>query len=760
MESLLLDELVQLGAANVSASLGGVYFEADLRTHYYICMWCRLANRILLWLGSFECADAEQLYAGAKAIDWSEHLGSTSTFAITFTGTNPSLRNTHFSAQTVKDAVTDSFVERLTTRPNVDTVLPNVRFNAHLYGGIATIRLDLSGTSLHRRGYRQAGGEAPLKENLACAILIRARWPQIASGGGALLDPLCGSGTLLIEGAHMAMGIAPGLRREHWGFIDWLGHVPANWQAVEEEAASLFAQAQDEPWPDLLGYDASGKAVDNARRNIEAAGLDKHVRVLRKDLGQLVRPTHKQLQPGLVVANPPYGERLGDEASLVHLYRLFGEKLRTEFQGWKGAIFTGNPNLGKTMGLRATKQYRLFNGPIAAKLLLFDVEPRQFVHERNASQNASTTSHGPPLSEGGAMFANRVRKNQKHLRKWRKRAQVDSYRVYDADLPEYAVAIDVYGQWAHVTEYKPPFTVEPDAARARLREILLSLPEVLDIAPAQIAVKERSRQRGSQQYSKRSEQGKYLEIEEGDATLLVNLQDYLDTGLFLDHRRVRLYIADIARGKRFLNLFSYTGAATVHAAVGGARFSTSVDLSSTYLDWAQRNLARNGVSEHRHRLVRADVVEWLESNREEYDVIFLDPPTFSNSKRTRSDFDVQEDHAEVVTKAMRALAPDGLLVFSCNRRRFTLNAELSERYAVEDVTRWSLDPDFERARFAHRCWFIRHSDTSYKAGEPHLSNEVRASKPNPYGAAPRRRPDERPTRQPPPSAPTKRGPWS
>jgi 23S rRNA (guanine2445-N2)-methyltransferase / 23S rRNA (guanine2069-N7)-methyltransferase len=707
IEALLRQELDELGARDSRETVAGVQFRAETGDLYRICLWSRLANRILLSLAELDMPDDTALYEGVKAIRWQDHMTPEVTFAMDFTGRTPAIRNSQYGALKAKDALVDGFRERCGRRPSVDTVAPGLRINIRARGERATVSLDLCGESLHRRGYRRAGGAAPVKENLAAALLLRADWPAIAAAGGTLLDPLCGSGTLLIEGAWMAMGIATGLQRERWGFDHWLGHDPDAWRDVKDAAVALRDDAMSRSWPDFMGYDADGGALKGATQNIAAAGLEGRVRVYRKELGHLVRPTHKVLVPGLVIANPPYGERLGDEASLVHLYRCLGDRLKTEFDGWRGALFTGNPELGRTMGLRAVKQYRLWNGPIAARLLLFDIRSSHHVGTKHTA-DAHTGAVPAALGAGAEMFANRLRKNLKHLARWKRQQGIDCYRLYDADMPEYAVAVDVYGEWVHVAEYRAPADIDPAAAERRLRDVMSAIPAVLDVAPGRIVVKQRQRQKGKAQYRRQGTRSELQEVVEGDARLLVNLRDYLDTGLFLDHRPLRLALGGLCKGRRFLNLYCYTGAATVHAAVGGARASTSIDLSATYLDWARRNLALNGISESRHNLVREDCQAWLRGNRESFDVILLDPPTFSNSKSTETDLDVQRDHALLIDAAMKNLDPGGLLVFSTNRRGFKLEEGLSDRLAVEDRTAWSLDRDFSRGRPIHQCWFIRH----------------------------------------------------
>jgi 23S rRNA (guanine2445-N2)-methyltransferase / 23S rRNA (guanine2069-N7)-methyltransferase len=713
LELLLAQELTALGAEPIKEHVAGVSVRASLAVAYRCCLWSRLANRILLPLARFPVASAQELYDGIAGVPWHEHFGPDSTFAVDFNGTNEAINNSQFGAQRSKDAVVDQLLERHGRRPSVDLQRPDWRLHIQLRKGEVNASIDLSGESLHRRGYRLQGGLAPLKENLAAALLLRADWPGIAARGGALLDPLCGSGTLLIEGALMAMGIAPNGHRQRWGFEHWLGHDAALWQSLNDEAEQRRQQALQRQWPEIRGYDASAAAIHNAEENIERAGLTGRVRVLRKELAQFVRPTHQQgLDDGLIITNPPYGERLGEQESLRHLYAHLGERLREEFVGWRAAVFTGNPDLGKTMGLRSGKQYRLWNGTIPSQLLLFDIQPEHFVRNRAASSAPLPAAQAEAsLSAGAQMFANRLRKNRKRLQKWLQQSEVSCYRLYDADMPEYAVAVDCYGERWHVAEYAAPAGVDPQAAAHRLAEVMTALPVALGIDPRQVVLKQRTRQRGQQQYGRLDQRGELMEVREGAVRLLVNLTDYLDTGLFLDHRRVRLDIAARAAGQRFLNLFCYTATASVHAAAAGARLTTSVDLSPPYLDWGRRNLAVNGLSEARNQLVQADCRRWLAECRQQFDLILLDPPTFSNSKRMPDTLDIQRDHPDLIHQALRILAPGGLLIFSTNRRRFQLDPQLAALFAVEERTQWSLDPDFQRTPPIHQCWFIRHRES-------------------------------------------------
>ncbi len=709
LESLLLDEAGQLGLEEAREHVAMVRGFAGIETAYRLCLWSRLANRVLLVLARFPVSNAETLYEGVKAVDWSEHLDAGGSLAVEFSGRGAGIDNTHFGALKVKDAIVDRLRAQFGQRPSVDKDNPDLRVHLRLDKGEAVLSIDLSGHSLHQRGYRLQQGAAPLKENLAAAILIRAGWPRIAAEGGALADPMCGVGTFLVEAGLMAADVAPNLKRQQWGFSRWLGHVPAVWNRLHAEAEERARIGLGKPPLWIRGYEADPRLIQPARNNIERAGLGEWVRIYQGELATFEPRTDKG-QAGLVVCNPPYGERLGDEASLLYLYQNLGERLRQACMGWEAAIFTGAPELGKRMGIRSHKQYALFNGALPCKLLLLQVRPDQFVTgNRQGAEDRLVPQASEParLSEGGQMFANRLQKNLKTLGKWAKQAGVECYRLYDADMPEYALAIDLYRDWVHVQEYAPPRSIDPEKAQTRLLDALAAIPVALGVPAERVVIKRRERQTGTRQYERQGEQGRFMEVSEGGVKLLVNLTDYLDTGLFLDHRPMRLRIQREAAGKRFLNLFCYTATATVHAAKGGARSTTSVDLSKTYLDWARRNLSLNGFSD-KQRLEQGDVMAWLEADRGEYDLIFIDPPTFSNSKRMEGVFDVQRDHARLIDLAMARLAAGGVLYFSNNFRKFQLDEMLAKRYKIAEVTGETLDPDFARNPRIHRAWHISH----------------------------------------------------
>ncbi len=688
LEELLAGELKALGLDGVRVRRGGVAFAGALRSAYRACLWSRLANRILLPLARFSAEDDQALYDGVQNVDWSAHLGPEHTLAVDFTAVRARISHSRFAEQRVKDAVVDQIRTATGARPSVDTEHPDLRINVHMLADAVTVAIDLSGDSLHRRGYRREGRIAPLKENLAAAMLIRADWPELAARGGDFVDPMCGSGTLLIEAAWMAGDSAPGLLRTRFGFHGWRGHDDMAWKSLLDEALGRQERGL-ENIPELVGYDHDDQAVAATIDHLRRAGLGERVRVEQREIGQ-ARPPATRRQ-GLVATNPPYGERLGESHELIPLYLRLGQTLKTHFGGWRAIVLNG---AGGRIGLKPEKSWQLYNGPIECRLERFEI-----------AEDADSKGHEPAED-----LVNRLRKNQRQLKKWLSREDIHCYRVYDADIPEYALAVDVYdttdSRWLHVQEYAAPTSIDPGKAQNRLRAALSVLPETLETDPARMVFKVRRRQRGERQYERFSEQGQFLEVREGPCRLLVNLTDYLDTGLFLDHRPVRRWIGENAAGKHFLNLFCYTGAATLHAGLGQAASTTSVDLSKTYLDWLKRNLNLNQLNSPIHRLIHADCHAWLSQCRERFDLIFLDPPSFSNSKRMDSDLDVQRDHAELIRAAARLLNPEGLLIFSTNRRGFKLDPALATEFAIKDRTAWSIPKDFQRSQRIHSCWFI------------------------------------------------------
>jgi len=715
MEMILTDELISLGVKNPKPTVAGVAFEGDLATAYRVCLWSRTANRVLLSLSQFTITSQHDLYTHVKAVNWAEHLAPDASFAVTFTGKNSQIiNNTHFGALKVKDAIVDQMRENFGQRPNIDTERPAIRVNVHLHGENAQLSLDLSGESLHKRGIREISIAAPMKENLAAALLLRAGWVKIAAENGALIDPMCGSGTLVLEAAMIASDYAPGLLRDYYGFLGWKQHDASLWERLLEEATERKAIGLKK-CPVIVGFDKNRVTINSALLHVENAGLQDKIHLERRDIAEASPAA--SWATGLVVCNPPYGERLGEKEETALLYETFGNTLKANFQGWQAAIIISDPELGFRLGIRSHKPITFFNGALECKLLRLQIIESQFFIPKAHTQDqrlAQINQIRQELNstEAAPMFANRLRKNLKSLSKWAKQQGVDCYRLYDADLPEYAVAIDVYQgekRWVHVQEYEPPKSVDAHKAVQRLAAVLAEIPAVLNIPREQIFLKVRRKQKNTEQYQKQNDTANFHVVQEGGCQLWVNFEDYLDTGLFLDHRPLRLLIQQQAPGKRFLNLFAYTGTATVHAAMGGAAATVSVDMSNTYLAWAKRNLSLNHITGD-HQLLQANCVEWLAHQAAQkimqFDLIFLDPPTFSNSKRMEAEFDVQRDHIALINHAAALLAPAGVLYFSTNFRKFDLDTAALSELHVEDISVKTIPHDFARDLKTHYCWRI------------------------------------------------------
>lgn len=718
METILTEELQALGITHIKATLAGVAFQGDLETAYRACLWSRTANRILLVLSSFEVKAQEDLYNGVQAIDWFEHINPDDTFAVSFSSKNsPAINNTHFGALKVKDAIVDQMRAKFNLRPSIDTTQPSIRINVYLHNEIAQLSLDLSGESLHRRGYRDVNIKAPMKENLAAAMLLRCGWPQIAKEQGSLIDPMCGSGTLLLEGAMIAADYAPGLLRNYFGFLGWKKHDAECWKKLRSEAMQRKKIGM-EKLPVIAGFDQNRHTVNAALTHIANAGLQNKIHVERRDIED-AEPA-ESWKPGLLICNPPYGERLGDEQETAELYKKFGESLKAHFLGWKAAMIISNPELGFRLGIRSQKPITLFNGALECKLLRLNIEegnffiPKAKTQEDRITQAIETSTAEQTEGAGATMFANRLQKNLKKLSKWARQNRITCYRVYDADLPEYAAAVDIYQgdeTWVNIQEYEPPKSIDQHKADQRLAGLLAEIPQVLGVKREQVFLKIRRKQRSTDQYEKHGDQGRFHVVEEGGCKLLVNFEDYLDTGLFLDHRPIRLMIQQQTKDKRFLNLFAYTGSATVHAAMGGAKSTTTVDMSNTYIGWAKNNMALNKTTGE-HEFIQADCLEWLvqaakQPDSRQYDLIFLDPPTFSNSKRMDDVFDIQNDHVQLINNAVALLAPGGVLYFSTNFRRFKIDLAALSGLTVKDISAATIPEDFARNPRIHYCWSIQ-----------------------------------------------------
>ena len=736
LEAPLQTELTSFGIASEIKSTGRLAVTGTLRDLYTICLWSRVASRVLMLIKrkniNAEYDVAEQLYGLAKSVDWTQQFSLEQTFAIRLSVDKRVAVSQQFAMLRIKDAIADTFNEIYDSRPNVDSKNPDFSVFATVNDKQAELYLDLSGTSLHRRGYRVAMTEAPLKENLAAALLYSAGWHKKNEQGdapfyNALIDPMCGSGTFIIEALLMHCDYAVGIDKaaNQFGFYEWQHHDDVLWKQMIDDAQMRFREAleiineQPDTLPLILGFDADSGAILATEKNLIAAGLqdllpllDLETRALDR-LSSILKPLADdgRLSNPLIITNPPYGERLGDEEMIKPLYQAIGLILQDSFAGSDInpmlGILAANVEQVDILPIKEPKTLRCHNGAITVYFRYGTLI---------AGQTGNLVSRFEKREievEEGQDFINRLQKNLAKLKKLAKKDTVSNLRVYNADLPDFKVAVDLYGDYVHVQEYAPPKTIPPETAKKRFNLALMGIREVFGINREQIFIKTRARQSGNDQYSKQGnteKRGKFYVAREDGAYFYVNFTDYLDTGLFIDHRNMRARIKDNSRNKSVLNLFAYTCTASVHAALAGAKKVTSVDLSQNYLDWGKQNFALNGlnVSGNKYQFVAADIFEWIKDNTEQFDIIFIDPPTFSNSKKFQGTFDVQRDHSAIINRAMNRLTADGILYFSNNFTRFELDEQLTERYDVVDITQKTIGFDFDVKKPIHQSFEIRH----------------------------------------------------
>ena len=700
-EELLKSELTELGAQDAKVAQGGVHYWADDETLYRTLLWSRLSSRILLPIVQAKVFSDLDLYSAVVGVNWLDYFDEKVHFFVDFNGTNQEIRHTQFGAMRVKDGIVDYFERHGRARPNVDKEQPDIRIHAYLNRDDVVLSLDLSGDALHMRGYREDTGKAPLRETLAAAIVLRSGWQK----GTPLVDPMCGSGTLLIEAAQMEAQIAPQLYRLHWGFDFWQGHNQAAWEKVKEEALALAeAEKQRENSPHFYGFDLDHRVLQKAKQNAKNAGVAHLMQWQQGDVAAIKNPSPNLA--GTVICNPPYGERLGTTPALIALYSVFGQRLKQQFAGWNASIFSGEPSLLDCLRLRSHRQFKAKNGPLDCVQKNYQIAERA---EQSAVENAVEFDRTSSVSSEVAVdFANRLQKNIKKIEKWAKQQGLDAYRLYDADLPEYNLAVDRYADHIVVQEYAAPKNIDENKARQRLLDAVNATLQVTGIETNKLILKVRQKQKGTNQYEKLANKGEYFYVNEYGAKLWVNLTDYLDTGLFLDHRLTRKMLGKMAQGKDFLNLFAYTGSATVHAALGKAKSTTTVDMSNTYLNWAEQNLLLNDIEGKQHKLIQADCLQWLEKCDRQFDLIFVDPPTFSNSKRMEDSWDVQRDYIKLMTNLKRILRPNGTIVFSNNKRGFKMDFTKLEELGLSavEISHKTLPLDFERNKQIHNCWLV------------------------------------------------------
>ena len=743
-EKLLADELGSLRIPQVRPLRGQVSFGGELADAYRACLWSRLASRVLLVLGRVDARTADTLYEGLCSIDWTAHLAPGATFAIDAHGTNANLRNTQFVALRSKDAISDVIFHARQVRPMTDTNRPDVAIAVRVSGEKAVVAVDLSGEPLFHRGYdsRAARDVAPLRPDYAAALLAAGCWfREVRHGNPALAALWAGQGSVLVEAAGEALDRAPGLLRARWGFEGWAGHDAAAWEALLDEA-DRRAEAGASNKVMLYAADTRRGAKSACRQALRAAGLAVEPQFASvPEAADAIRAT----EGGVVTCDLSWlsEDSLAVEAGIMSELSAAA--------GLPVASLAKSSSLDAALRAEPAASVDVFVGRDDAELCFY--EPTDEV----AAPAEVTLADGqrvPVLVPASDQFAKRLAKVAKLRAKWARREDVSCYRVYDADLPDYAVAIELYqgldgrGRWLQISEYAAPKDVDRQLARRRLMDVLTIAPRVMGVDPANVNLRVRTRARGGSQYagqgsapgasredsyaaarSQRADlrnrhkpsltdlpEGAHL-VDEGGLTFEVNFSTRLDCGIFLDHRETRSRIREMMKqtlgSKRFLNLFAYTGTATCYAADGGAKHTTTVDLSRPSLDWARRNMARNGFRGPEHEFVQADVLSYINDqrhSRNRWDLVFCDVPTFSNSQRMRkSSFDVQRDHVELIIGVSRLLTRNGSAIFSCNLRGFKPDVEALKKAGVvlEDITEQTIPEDFQRNKKIHHCYIVK-----------------------------------------------------
>jgi 23S rRNA (guanine2445-N2)-methyltransferase / 23S rRNA (guanine2069-N7)-methyltransferase len=728
-EAIVKRELAALGYTARTTTPGRLLFRGDAAAICRTNLWLRVAERILIRVGSFPAADFDALFDGTMALPWEQWLPRDAEFPVRGRSHRSQLSSVPACQRSVKRAI----VERLRKAHGVET-LPETgaiySIEISLRDDMATLTLDTTGIGLHKRGYRPLVGEAQLRETLAAAMVQLTFWRP----GRVLADPFCGTGTIPIEAALIGRNIAPGIHRR-FACESWPTFGAEQWRLARENARDTVLPALTER---LMAYDINAETLSLARYHAQQAGVADDIHWQQRPFSEL----RAKAEYGCIVTNPPYGERMGDDREIVELYQSFPLVLR-RLPTWSHYILSSRPDLEDLVGQRATRRRKLYNGSIECTYYQFhgprpsrdgvvrsaDDASHQTADESLESSHADDSHFEPPprnppakkaverapafggLQESATRqaeeFANRLRNRARHFRRWPTKRGITCFRLYERDVPDVPLVVDRYEDALHIAEFARPHDRSPAQHADWLDLMARTASKVLEVPRERVFLKFRDRQRGVDQYQRVDDRGARFVVNEGGLKFAVNLSDYVDTGLFLDHRNTRQMVRERAAGKRFLNLFSYTGSFTAYAAAGGAATTTSVDKSSTYTDWTRENLELNGFAGVAHNIVRSDIKAFLNGLRpvEKWDLAVVDPPTFSNTKGMEVDWDVQCDHADLLQRLAAHIVPGGSVFFSTNFRRFKLDEAGLGDYSVRDITRQTIPEDFRNERI-HKCWLL------------------------------------------------------
>ncbi len=725
IESLVKNELIQLGYDAKIISPGRIHFRGGVEAICQANLWLRCADRVLVQVGQFPATDFGKLFDCTQALDWARWIGPHDAFPVN----GKSIKSQLSSVPACQRMVKKSIVESLKAAHGVEVLDesgPERTIEIALLDNVASLNIDTTGPGLNKRGYRKLMGRAPMKETLAAALVLLSFWKP----DRPLIDPFCGTGTIPIEAALIGRRIAPGLYRS-FAAETWPSIPKETWSRSRDSAASLALPSLP---INIIGSDRDPEALSMAGFHAKQAGVQGDIHFQQREFEEL----SNKRDYGCIITNPPYGQRLNEHDELRPLYESMPTVLR-RLPTWSHFIFTSYPGFERIIQKKADRRRKLYNariectyfqihGPRKPRESTENIEsgsaeptktsaPRKNPWEESIKRAARTAPEPDAVSEqafGGLdskaseqaeLFRSRLKKRAKHLRRWPTRRGITCFRIYERDIPEIPLIVDRLEGYIHITEYERPHERDLGQHADWLDLMARVAGEALEVDPTHVVLKSRQRQRGNKQYEKHSSRKKEVEVQEGELKLLVNLWDYADTGLFLDHRATRSMVRDEANGKRFLNLFCYTGSFTVYAGSGGASESVSVDLSQNYLEWAERNMEINDLASPQHQFVQSDILSYLKETQDEkkFDLAVVDPPTFSNSKRTEDDWEVQRDHVELLHLVSSRMNPGGVIYFSTNFRRFKLNEEELSPLQIREITNKTLPEDFRNRRI-HRCW--------------------------------------------------------
>lgn len=797
LESVVSKELKQLGYSpkNSDVSSGQTYFKGEWKDVVKANLWLRSAGKILVKLTEFDVRDDfDVIFDAIRSIPWEDLAPEDAAFLVQARSVKSTITSLPALQRTVKKAIVTRLCQKWNKRILEETG-PLYEVELSILKDHATLTLNTTGRGLHRRGYRTFNAIAPLRETLAAALIELSVWTP----SRPFLDPFCGSGTIPIEAALIARNIAPGLKRS-FDFQKWPIVSNDLWVQSQEEARDLMLPPLKEK---IYASDIDADMINLSQKHASAAGVENDVFFFQRDFKAL----EDSREYGCLICNPPYGDRLGEVAQLQELYESIPVVL-SRLPTWSHFIITSWLDFSKLIGQEPTRRRKIYNGRIECAYYQFlgprppknnlvspndpvmtssslnetrqetsssDVVQDQRLEERNnpVSKGESTVKAVfSPLDDYAsyqcAEFAKCLQNRVRRLRRYPKRG-ITCYRLYDKDLPEVPLAIDIFeGKWLHIAEYERPDNRTFGQHRLWLNKMVEQAAQVVGVSPENVFLKRRVRHKGETQYEKITETGRIIRAHEGGLTFLCNMTDYLDVGLFLDHRLTREMIRKEAYGKRFLNLFCYTGSFTCYAASGNASSTVSVDLSPSYLDWCEANLRENGFldrsSASKHQFVKSDVIRFLKAipvsqdydsanlatqgapfktstkgeshtlplrgkesfsrtknlppnassflpptspfgiDHSDFELCVCDPPTFSNSKSTVTDWDVQRRHVELLRLLSTRMVRGGIVYFSNNYRKFKLDEEeLSDLYELREISNRTVPEEFRNKRI-HRCW--------------------------------------------------------